>query len=286
MRDRKKNSRVRRDPILSSGYLTVGQAARVLGVSSSSLRQWENLGLIAPARSGGRFRLYSPEMLDELKRIKYLRDVKQFRIGGIKEALQEQSAGQPEHPRFVPELEQHTARLGTKLRRLRKAAGLRLVQAADKVGISAGFLSAIELSQANPSISTLQKLAAAYDTTVLALYNRPAQPSRIVRKTGRHVLRTDSGIAMELLSTDAKMLQSMLFRLPPGTGSDGAYAHEGEEFIYMLQGTLELWLDEWDRSVLYEGDSFWFESTRGHRWFNPSEEEEAVLLWVNTPPTF
>jgi quercetin dioxygenase-like cupin family protein len=37
--------------------------------------------------------------------------------------------------------------------------------------------------------------------------------------------------------------------------------------------------------TLREGDSFWFEITVGHRWDNPSSEE-AVLLWINTPPTF
>jgi quercetin dioxygenase-like cupin family protein len=144
----------------------------------------------------------------------------------------------------------------------------------------------VELSQANASIATLQRLAAAYDTTVLALYDLPAKSSRIVRPNKRRVLQTETGVAMELLSTGTKVLQSMLFRLPPGTGSDGAYSHAGEEFIYMLHGSLELWLDELERIVLHRGDSFWFESSRGHRWFNPSEEEEALLLWVNTPPTF
>jgi quercetin dioxygenase-like cupin family protein len=53
----------------------------------------------------------------------------------------------------------------------------------------------------------------------------------------------------------------------------------------MLSGTLEIWLDELQCHTLNQGDGFWFESTVGHRWYNPSSEE-AVLLWVNTPPTF
>lgn len=279
-----RTSKTRPKTSLAPGYLTVGQAARVLGLSASTLRQWENTGLVTPIRSQGHFRLYSPELLEVLKRIKYLRDVKQLRIAGIKGALEAESPARSAKRPVPPS--QSTADLGTRLRRLRKACKLNLVEAARKVQISAGFLSAIELSQANPSIATLQKLAAAYDTTVLALYNLPAKSSRIIRKNDRRVLRTDAGVAMELLSTDARMLQSMLFRLPPGTGSDGAYSHAGEEFIYMLQGTLEVWLDEWERSILRRGDSFWFESTRGHRWFNPSEQEETLLLWVNTPPTF
>ena len=56
-------------------------------------------------------------------------------------------------------------------------------------------------------------------------------------------------------------------------------------FIYMMAGTLEIWLDELECHTLREGDSFWFESTVGHRWYNPSNEE-AVLIWINTPPTF
>jgi quercetin dioxygenase-like cupin family protein len=87
-------------------------------------------------------------------------------------------------------------------------------------------------------------------------------------------------VNIELLSVDTKMLEPMLFRIPPSAGSDGAYSHAGEEFIYMLKGTLEVWLGETECYRLQPGDSFWFESNLGHRWFNPSEEE-AVLIWIN-----
>jgi DNA-binding transcriptional MerR regulator/quercetin dioxygenase-like cupin family protein len=260
-------------------FLTVGRTARILGISPSTLRQWENIGLIAPVRSQGRFRLYSPDMLQILKRIKYLRDVKQLRVPGIKLELEKNSDvgnrkdGKP------------AANLGLKLRRLRKRCGLDIAEAARRAKISSGFLSAVELSQANPSVATLQRLAATYNTTVLEFYDLPHQPSSVVKPEKRQLLRTESGVEMELLSTGTKMLQSMLFRVPPGSGSDGAYSHAGEEFIYMLQGSLEIWLDELECHVLQEGDSFWFESTRGHRWFNPTKRE-AALLWINTPPTF
>jgi DNA-binding transcriptional MerR regulator len=51
-------------------FLTVGQTARILGISPSTLRLWESVGLVTPARSSGRFRLYTPELLELLKRIK------------------------------------------------------------------------------------------------------------------------------------------------------------------------------------------------------------------------
>ncbi len=260
------------------GLLTVSETARVLGVSPSTLRLWESVGLITPARSNGRYRLYSPELLEVLKRIKYLRDVKQLNLPGIRQML----------GKTVTARSSNGARptdLGPKLRRLRKRAGFGVVEAARKAKISAGFLSAIELSRANPSVATLQRLAAAYGTTVLDFFDLPKQSNHLVRPRDRRAIQTQSGVRIELLSVGARQLESQLFRVQPGAGSDGSYSHQGEEFIFMISGSLEIWLDELQCHTLHEGDGFWFESTVGHRWYNPSTEE-AVLLWVNTPPTF
>jgi DNA-binding transcriptional MerR regulator/quercetin dioxygenase-like cupin family protein len=260
------------------GLLSVGETARILGISPSTLRLWENVGLITPARGNGRYRLYSPELLEVLKRIKYLRDVKLLNLPGIKQML-----GKTAAPR-TPERSRPTD-VGPKLRRLRKKAGLGVVEAAKRSKVSAGFLSAIELSRANPSVATLQRLASTYGATVLDFFDLPKQSSRLVRPRDRRAIQTQSGVRIELLSIGARQLESQLFRVPPGAGSDGSYSHQGEEFIHMLSGSLEIWLDELECHTLQQGDSFWFESTVGHRWFNPSTEE-AILLWINTPPTF
>jgi len=258
------------------GFLTVGQTARILGVSASTLRLWESVGLVAPIRSNGKYRLYSPELLKVLKRIKYLREVQRLNVPGIKREIGSRGAPKPNaEPRP----------LGPRLLKLRRRTGIGIVEAAKRAGISAGFLSSIERSQANASVATLQRLATTYATTVMDLFQAPKRKERLVRRPDRRVLETDSGVRMELLSTGAMMLQSMLFRVAPLAGSDGSYSHQGEEFIYMMEGTLEVWLDELECFVLNEGDSFWFESTLGHRWFNPGKQD-AVLLWINTPPSF
>lgn len=237
---------------------------------------WESVGLVAPLRSSGRYRLYSPELLKVLKRIKYLREVQRLNVPGIKRELGHRAVLKPKsEPRP----------LGPKLRTLRTRTGMGIVAAAKSAGISAGFLSSIERAQANASVATLQRLATAYGTTVMDLFQAPRTRQRLVRPADRRVLEMHSGVRMELLSTNATMLQSMLFRVGPLAGSDGAYSHQGEEFIYMMAGTLEVWLDELECFVLHEGDSFCFESTLGHRWFNPAGTE-AVVLWINTPPTF
>jgi mannose-6-phosphate isomerase-like protein (cupin superfamily) len=119
----------------------------------------------------------------------------------------------------------------------------------------------------------------------MELFHTPTHHGRLVKPNERRVLEVHPGVRMELLSSGAPMLQSMFFRVAPLAGSDGAYSHQGEEFIFVISGTLEMWLDELQCFVLQAGDSFWFESTHGHRWFNPGDTE-AALLWINTPPTF
>jgi DNA-binding transcriptional MerR regulator/quercetin dioxygenase-like cupin family protein len=262
------------------GFLTVGQTARILGVSPSTLRLWESVGLVSPVRSNGRYRLYSPELLKVLKRIKYLRDVQRLNVPGIKRELRATSPA-----RSSESSSSRQRPLGPLLRRMRKRRSLGLAQASRAAGISAGFLSSLERSQDKASVATLQRLATAYGTTVMELFQTPAHHGRLVKPNERRVLEVASGVRMELLSSGAPMLQSMLFRVAPLAGSDGSYSHQGEEFIYMVSGTLEIWLDELHCFVLQAGDSFWFESTHGHRWFNPGDTE-AALLWINTPPTF
>ena len=269
------------------GFLTVGQTARILGVSPSTLRLWENVGLISPARSDGRYRLYGPELLELLKRIKYLRDVKQLNVPGIKHELGTAAAATGNAKAATSANGSGaTPDLGTKLRKLRLGTGLGVNAAARLAKISPGFLSAIERTRCNASVATLQRLAAAYGTTVIELFEETRKtPARLVRPQETRVLQTQSGVRMELLASGTTMLQCMRFRVRPGAGSDGAYSHQGEEFIHMLEGTLELWLDEIECHVLEAGDSFWFESTLGHRWYNPGKAD-AVLIWINTPPTF
>ncbi len=89
---------------------------------------------------------------------------------------------------------------------------------------------------------------------------------------------------MELLAWGNKVMEPHLFRIAPQAGSGESYAHEGEEFLFVLRGELQIALDG-EQYHLKRGDSFYFESATPHHWKNPGRSE-AWLLWVNTPPTF
>ena len=233
------------------GLLTVGETARILGVSPSTLRLWENVGLISPARSNGRYRLYGRELLEVLKRIKYLRDVKRLNLPGIRQELNA-AANPAEIGERQPRADDGDRPASSgQVQATSPRHGIGVVEAARRVKISPGFLSAIELSRANPSVATLQRLAATYGTTVLEFFDMPKHRARLVRPRERRAIQLGSGIRIEELSIGARQLESQLWTIPPGTGSDGAYSHQGEEFIFMVQGTLELWLDELECHTLH-----------------------------------
>lgn len=262
-------------------YFTISEAARVLGVSPSSLRNWEEIGLLTPIRSQGRYRLYSRELLQTAKRIKYLRNVKRMNLAGVAHAMgSEANNNRPRQTR-----RKKSGGIGRQLARLRHQQRLTLAEVARKTGLSVSFLSSLERGQANASIATLQKLAHLYRTNVLSLFGGQEAENRLVRPRDRRVLQPHPGVDMELLAFGNTMMEPHLFRIAPGASSGGSYHHEGEEFIYVLQGKLEIWLDEVERYVLEGGDSLYFESSQAHRWSSLAEKE-TVLLWINTPPTF
>ncbi len=262
-------------------YFRISEAARMLGISASSLRNWERMGLITAARSQGRYRLYSREGLKKLRKIKYLRTVQHVNPAGIVAILQGKQQDEP-----APSAAKRKQKaIAQKLLELRRQHGLTLAAVGQKTGVSVSFLSSLERGYSNASIATLQKLARLYDTNVLAFFADEDGSRRMVRARERKVLMPNPGVQMELLAFGKKVMEPHLFRIAPGADSGGSYSHEGEEFIYVLQGKIEVWIDEIENYVLEAGDSLYFESTHAHRWQSLSQKE-TLLLWVNTPATF
>jgi DNA-binding transcriptional MerR regulator/quercetin dioxygenase-like cupin family protein len=262
-------------------YFRISEAAHMLGISASSLRNWERMGLITAARSQGRYRLYSQEALKKLRKIKYLRTVQGVNPAGIVAILQ----GKRENEREPSPTKHKQEAIAQKLLKLRREHGLTLREVGQKTGVSVSFLSSLEHGYSNASIATLQKLARLYETNVLAFFADEDDSRRLVRARDRRILAPNPGVRMELLAFGKKVMEPHLFRIAPGADSGGSYSHEGEEFIYVLQGKLEVWIDEIEHYVLVAGDSLYFESTQAHRWQSLSEKE-TLLLWVNTPATF
>ena len=134
------------------------------------------------------------------------------------------------------------------------------------------------------SVGTLRKLARFYGMNVLDLFEHEDSTHPVVRKSERKALSGGPGVNMELLARGHTVLEPHLFRVAPGSGSGSEYSHEGEEFMFLLQGELEIRLGD-EKYRLRSGDSMNFQSSTPHEWHNPGRKE-TLILWVNTPPTF
>jgi transcriptional regulator with XRE-family HTH domain len=174
---------------------------------------------------------------------------------------------------------------GQRFRRLRLKRGLSLAQVARATKVSVGFLSALERGQMRSSVATLQRIARFYKTNILSMFATNGDARPLVRPSERKILETSPNVRMELLAWGNTAMEPHLFRVKPGGGSGESYTHEGEEFLHVLRGEFEIWLQNQGHYRLKPGDSLYFESSTPHRWKNPGRRE-AWILWVNTPPTF
>jgi len=255
----------------------IGEAARQVGVSPSALRLWERQGLVRPRRSRGRYRLYTEADLEQLRNIRRMRRVDRVNAPGIRRMLREPAV--PDRDRRVD---------GRLLRGLRARRGLSLRQASELTGLSVSFLSALERGVSGASIATTQRLTSAYGASVIGLFGgADSGGDHLVRSDERAVLElSGGGVRIEQLARGAGQLEPQLFVLAPGASSDGSYAHEGEEFLYLLNGSLSVWVGDDEHYVLDDpGDALTFPSTIPHHWRN-NAAGETRLLWINTPPSF
>jgi DNA-binding transcriptional MerR regulator/mannose-6-phosphate isomerase-like protein (cupin superfamily) len=298
-------------PATLLGAVGIEEAARLVGASPSALRAWERQGLVRPARTAGGARRYLADDVERLQRIRAWRTVDGLNAAAIRRLLAGSSpvdggghrrwmaTGLPLHDArpSATDAEAGTAPgaaglararpAGSQMRELRRACGLTLREAASRSGLSTSFISSLERGVTGASVATLRRLVEAYGGTVGDLLSGGAPASgRLVRPASRRVLDTGKGIRIEDLFAVPTTLESQLFVLAPGATSDGHYRHVGEEFMYVLAGSLGVWLDEPHEFYRLEpGDALTFPSTVDHR-IAALGPVETRVLWINTPPTF
>lgn len=179
--------------------------------------------------------------------------------------------------------------IGEKIREKRNEKEFSLRELASKVGLSASFLSQIEQGKASPSIENLKKIANYLEVKVSYLIeeDEPLESYHIKKNERKYVESIDSKTSIALLSSSKieKDMEPIMYEIKPGGESGrGLFNHNGEEFIYIVEGSLDIFIED-RMTTLNEGDSFYFKSTLNHRFKNNSKKV-AKALWVVTPPTF
>lgn len=176
------------------------------------------------------------------------------------------------------------------IKRLREEKGMTLREFAQKLQVSASFISQIETGKTSLSLSTLKKIADVLQTTVGALIGEKEKVTSdpVVKFAERkHLKNIGKGINMYLLTSpdSTKQMEPLLFKLQENADSGNSmYKHFGQEFVLVLKGALEITLND-TKYVLSKGDTIYFNSSIPHFFKNICKGiTEAV--WVVTPPTF
>ena len=189
-------------------------------------------------------------------------------------------------------LEVKALKIGSKVRELRQKKHYTLQDVAAKSGLSKPFLSQIENDHVVPPVATLLKLARAFDVGLAYFFQDEVGIDRIaitrrderVRVERRpHHRKGEVNYIYEALDTKKtnKHMEPFLVEFPVQDTSEMIFMnHEGEEFLHVLEGTLEF--RSTDRlEVLEPGDSIYFESELSHsfRCLGEKSARAIVVVW-------
>ncbi|MCK6066346.1 MULTISPECIES: helix-turn-helix domain-containing protein [Microbacterium] len=175
-----------------------------------------------------------------------------------------------------------TARLGASIRRLRHARAKTLVQLAEATGLSHPFLSQLERGLAQPSLSSLRRIAVALQTSpieLIAAADAPGPTSGRIEVHRRGEGRVDESFG----PGDARMLAHGSRPLHPLEleGSNAApgevFTHREDEFLYVAEGDVRV--DLGDREVrLAVGDSVYYVGGVPHRWWSATGRPYRLVV--------
>jgi transcriptional regulator with XRE-family HTH domain len=180
-------------------------------------------------------------------------------------------------------------RMGAMIRSLRHANGLTLVQLAHQAGLSHSFLSQIERGLATPSMKSLFEIAQALGTTQDRLMVAAADPV----ETGPAVvlLRAGEGVqlgaeeesappratARQLIAEPGIYYPTEFVGLSRRFGQFW-FEHEGNEFVYVATGTIEVELGDGTVHTLRPGDNLKYPGRIRHRWRAKGPAATRVLM--------
>ncbi|MGM0378501.1 MAG: helix-turn-helix domain-containing protein [Bacillota bacterium] len=177
--------------------------------------------------------------------------------------------------------------ISKKIRKFRKEKDLTLKDLSEKTDLSISFLSQVERGNSTLAITSLKKIATALDIPITYFFKTNENNKYLVKKNEHKEFKMDGCNSLLTRISGAfsnRELESMLVVIPPKKDHGHAFKHLGEEFVYVLEGKLIVFLDD-KKFVLEKGDSIHYPSTKKHLWKNESEKD-TKLLSIITPNIF
>lgn len=179
-----------------------------------------------------------------------------------------------------------SSELGTRLRQLRKSRGVSLAEVGEGTGISPSFLSMVEKGKSDITVSRLMRLVRWFDVSIADLVQQPNRSLvQVVRADERRSVRlADERISIQMLSADGHhAMMPVINTYDEGGGMTDPTTHEGEEFVHVLEGTVELTVGTGESIVLGPGDSAYYRAETPHS-FRNAGRGPVRFLGVTTPP--
>ena len=178
--------------------------------------------------------------------------------------------------------------IGEKIKRLRLQRGLTQEELADRCELSKGFISLVERNLTSPSIATLEDILASLGSDLSAFFARTGD-ERVVFGDDDICVKEDveglKGHIRWLVPTAQKnSMEPILVEMAAGGETEMQDPHEGEEFGYILHGSVCLHIGDRKHRVR-RGECFYFKARAPH-YIENTGKSAASVLWVASPPTF
>jgi transcriptional regulator with XRE-family HTH domain len=160
--------------------------------------------------------------------------------------------------------------IGAAIRAARLAAGLSITALAEQCGVSQPYLSQLEHGKGSPSINTLYKIANALGVSPQDLLPDETDDVVVIRRDSRPATpiedRPDAALARVLHGAPEALLQVQEVSVEPDQFLGGFFDHDGEEMVYVLEGSISVEIGGRPPTVLEAGDAVWYAATLPHRW--------------------
>ena len=175
--------------------------------------------------------------------------------------------------------------IGAKLKELRTLKGLTQEELADRAELSKGFISQLERDLTSPSIATLMDILQCLGTTIGEFFNETPE-EQIVFGKNDYFTKEDTELKNEIKwiipNAQKNIMEPIHLVLSPGRSTYPDTPHEGEEFGYVLQGSISIHLGNRTYKAK-KGESFYYTSDKTHYL---SSRSGASIIWVSSPPSF
>ncbi len=176
--------------------------------------------------------------------------------------------------------------IGKKIKMLRTLNNLTQEELASRCDLTKGYISQLENDLTSPSIATLVDILDVLGSNLNEFFSSDTISEKIVFTKEDFFSKNNEYGSITWLITNAQKneMEPILLNLYPNQSTPIDYPHEGEEFGYVIEGSILVCLDN-QKFKCKKGESFYYESSKTHYLKNTSNSN-AKIIWISSPPNF